>query len=127
MSGGQGGGCRFEHTLILLMNVERPATCRYHIPYVVAYVVGYVEDRQRTNSKRIGNGKMRFGKSKNRDRQSDERSNARRPCLVPNDAATSRTQARKRSTTGLSVRFFSVTTRSEDGFAGKSTGNAVTA
>jgi hypothetical protein len=43
MSGGQGGGCRFENILTLLMNLERPTTCRYHIPHVVAYVVGYVE------------------------------------------------------------------------------------
>jgi hypothetical protein len=43
MSGGQGGGCRFENALTLLMNSERPTTCRYHMPYVVAYVVGYVE------------------------------------------------------------------------------------
>jgi hypothetical protein len=27
----------------LLMNFERPTSCRYHIPHVVAYVVGYVE------------------------------------------------------------------------------------
>jgi hypothetical protein len=42
MSGGQGGGCRFENPLILLTNFGRPTTCRYHIPYVVAYVVAYV-------------------------------------------------------------------------------------
>src|SRR5215475_11334954 len=33
----------------------------------------------------------------------------RSPCFPANDAATSRTQARKRSTTALRVRFFSVT------------------
>jgi hypothetical protein len=43
MSGGQGGGCHFENTLTLLKNCERAATCRYHIPYVVAYVVPHVE------------------------------------------------------------------------------------
>jgi hypothetical protein len=43
MSGGQGGGRRFQNALTLLMNFERPATCRYHMPYVVAYVVPDVE------------------------------------------------------------------------------------
>jgi hypothetical protein len=42
MSGGQGGGCRFGNALNLLMNLERPTTCRYHIPYVVGYVVAYM-------------------------------------------------------------------------------------
>jgi hypothetical protein len=43
MSGGQGGGCHFENRLILLSNFQRPTTCRYQLPHVVAYVIGYVE------------------------------------------------------------------------------------
>jgi hypothetical protein len=54
------------------------------------------------------------------------RGDAARPASLPaNDAATSRTHARKRSTTGLSVRFFSVTTTLET--PGKSTRSAVIA
>jgi hypothetical protein len=44
MSGGQGGGYHFENCLTLLMNFERPTTCRYHMPFVVVDVVGYVEE-----------------------------------------------------------------------------------
>ena len=48
--------------------------------------------------------------------------------LLAKDAATSRTQTRKRSTTGLRVRFLSVTIRAEkNGFVGKSTGSVATA
>jgi hypothetical protein len=47
MSGVQGGGCHFDNALRFLLNFERPTTCRYYIPHVVAYVVldvaGHVE------------------------------------------------------------------------------------
>ena len=46
--------------------------------------------------------------------------------LPSNHAANSRTQARKRSITGLRVRFFTVTIPAEYGFEGKSTGSATT-
>jgi hypothetical protein len=35
--------CHFDNALSLLMNFERPTTCRYYIPYVVGYVVLDVE------------------------------------------------------------------------------------
>jgi hypothetical protein len=42
MSGVQGGGCRFNNELNLLMNFERPTRCQYYMRYVVAYVVADV-------------------------------------------------------------------------------------
>ena len=41
-SGVQGGRWHFDSILILFMNFERPTTCRYDMPHVVAYVVAYV-------------------------------------------------------------------------------------
>jgi len=56
------------------------------------------------------------------------RARAAGPAGLPaNDAATSRAHARKRSTTGLRVRFFSVTIATEMAFALKSTGSTVRA
>jgi hypothetical protein len=48
MSGGQGGGCQFDNALSFLLNCERPTTCRYHIPYVVAYAATVVQAHSRT-------------------------------------------------------------------------------
>jgi hypothetical protein len=39
MSGLQGERCHFDNAMILLMNFERPTTCQYDMPHVVAYVV----------------------------------------------------------------------------------------
>jgi hypothetical protein len=62
MSGGQGGRCRFENALSLLMNFDRPATCRYHMPYVVAYVVpDVVSDVGRGRSRRNFRGAVLSG------------------------------------------------------------------
>ena len=43
MSGLQGGRCDFDNEMILLINFERPTTCRYDMPHVVVYVVADVE------------------------------------------------------------------------------------
>jgi hypothetical protein len=40
--------------LILLIYFERPTTCRYHMPYVVAYVVAVVEASSRTFQGSVG-------------------------------------------------------------------------
>jgi hypothetical protein len=53
MSGSQVGGCRFKNALTLLMNFELPTTYRYHMPYVVGYVVSdVVPDVERGQSRR---------------------------------------------------------------------------